>query len=70
MIQLTRFNNDTITLNIDLVVRVEASPDTTLHMINGDIVKVRETPEEVVQRTVDYKQRVFAVHQSIPREGM
>ncbi|HCP46257.1 MAG TPA: endoflagellar protein [Deltaproteobacteria bacterium] len=62
MIQLTRFNNETITVNVELVLRVEANPDTTLHMTNGDIVKVRETPQEVVDRTIAYKQQVFALH--------
>jgi len=69
MIQLTRFNNETVTVNVDLVVRVEANPDTILHMTNGDMVKVRETPEDIVQLTIAYKRLLFATNISQRGDG-
>jgi flagellar protein FlbD len=58
MIKLTRLNNHPILVNPDHVQLAEAMPDTTLRLIDGDTLLVRESLEELVDRVVEYRRRV------------
>lgn len=58
MIQLTRLNHESFVVNTDLIVLVEANPDTVLALTTGERIRVLESPEEVVARTVDYKRQI------------
>lgn len=58
MIALTRLNEKPFILNAELIRTVEQSPDTTITLVNGDHIVVRETMEEVVERTVEYGRRL------------
>jgi flagellar protein FlbD len=64
MIQLTRLNHDEITINSDLIECLESTPDTLVKLTNGESFMVRESVEEVVQRVVDFRRRIFT-HQSL-----
>ena len=59
MIQLTRLNHESFVVNTDLIVLVEANPDTVLALTTGERIRVLESPEEVVARTVDYKRQIL-----------
>ena len=54
MIIVTRLNGKPIVVNAELIRSVESNPDTTITLINGDHIIVRETMEEVVDKSVDY----------------
>lgn len=54
MIKLTRLNGKMFVVNAELIRTVEALPDTTITLINGDHLIVRETMDDVVDKTVDY----------------
>ena len=54
MITVTRLNGRPMVINAELIRSVEANPDTTIKLINGDHVIVRESMDEVVQRAIDY----------------
>jgi len=58
VIALTRLNEKPFILNAELIRTVEQSPDTTITLVNGDHIVVRETMEEVVERTVEYGRRL------------
>lgn len=58
MITLTRLNGGKFVVNAELVRTVEELPDTTITLINGDHMIVRESMEEVVDRAVDYGRRL------------
>jgi flagellar protein FlbD len=60
MIHLTRLNGNPLVINSDLIKYVEASPDTVLTLVNGEKIVVLESCEDVVNRTVAYRARVFA----------
>jgi flagellar protein FlbD len=60
MIHLTRLNGNPLVVNSDLIKYAEASPDTMLTLINGEKIVVLETCEDVVNRTIAYRGRVFA----------
>lgn len=58
MVKLTRFDNQTVVVNPDHIRAVEAAPETTLHLLGGDRMLVRESIEELVTRVVAYRRRV------------
>lgn len=60
MIELTRLNGSIYFLNPDMIMTVEATPDTIITMTNGEKVMVKETTRQVVDRFVDFKRRVFS----------
>jgi flagellar protein FlbD len=54
MIKVTRLNGQKFVLNAELIRTVEATPDTTVRLINGDTLIVKESMDEVVSLAVDY----------------
>lgn len=58
MILLTRLNNKPMVVNADQIRSIEENPDTTLTLMNGDRVLVRETMEQVVDLAVEYQRRL------------
>ncbi len=59
MMELTRLNGHPLMVNCDLVKFVEATPDTTLSLVTGEKLMVRESPEEVVERMQRYRGSVL-----------
>ncbi len=60
MIQLTRLNNSSITINSDLIKFVEQSPDTVITLLNGEKILVRESVEDILDRVVEFRRRVLS----------
>jgi len=58
MIRLTRLNHSQIMLNSDLIEQIDVTPDTVVVLTNGQILRVRETADEVVDRIVEFRRRV------------
>ncbi len=54
MIALTRLNGQPFVVNAELIRTVEQLPDTTIKLINGDHLIVKEPMEVVVERAVEY----------------
>jgi len=63
MIALTRINGLPMVLNDDLIEQIESMPDTIVRLTNGQKVVVRETPTEVIDRVVAFRQRI---NQTVP----
>ena len=59
MIELTRLNGISLVVNSDLIQYVESAPDTTLTLINGEKVVVRESTAKVIDLTIDYRARML-----------
>ncbi len=55
MIKLTRLDGEAFILNADLIKYVEERPDTFITLTLGDRIVVAESPEEVLQRAIDYQ---------------
>ena len=55
MIHLTRLNGHSLVVNTDLVKFAEATPDTTLTLITGERLIVKETCEELLDRIVEWR---------------
>ena len=60
MIRLTRLNHTALVLNSDLIEHIDVTPDTVITLTTGQILRVRETAEEVVERIVDFRRRTYA----------
>jgi len=58
MIQLTRLNGRPFVLNAELIKCIEETPDTMIHLLNGEQFLVRETMAEVVRRAIEYGRTV------------
>ncbi len=54
MITVTRLNGKKFVVNAELIRTVEENPDTTIQLINGDHVIVRESLQEVVELAIEY----------------
>ena len=58
MIRLTRLNRVPLVLNSDLIEHIEATPDTVITLTTGQILRVRETADEVIDRIVEFRRRI------------
>jgi flagellar protein FlbD len=54
MITVTRLNGKPLVVNAELIRSVEANPDTTITLINGDHIIVKEPMATIVDKAVDY----------------
>lgn len=59
MIRLTRLNRAPMVLNSDLIEHIDVTPDTVITLTTGQILRVRETAEEVIRRIVEFRRQVF-----------
>jgi flagellar protein FlbD len=58
MITLHRLNGKEFTLNADAIKFVEATPDTVITLVtNDEKFMVKESVDEVIQRTIEYKRK-------------
>lgn len=60
MIQLTKFDGGEMHLNPDMILSLEATPDTHILLTNGNRLLVRESTAVVVDRIVTFKAKVLA----------
>ena len=59
MITLTKLNDKEFILNSSLIEVIEQNPDTTITTTAGKKIIVKESAEEVVERTIDYRRKIF-----------
>ena len=60
MIILTRLNRSRFAVNPDLIERVQATPDTTLIMVDGATFVVTETMDDVIAQIIRFRAGVLA----------
>jgi flagellar protein FlbD len=56
MIALRRINGQEFILNADFIESLESTPDTVITMTSGKKIMVQNTLEDVVRKSVKYKQ--------------
>ena len=59
MIKVTRLNDSEFLLNPDLIEFIEETPDTVVSLSTGKKVVVVESAEELVNRIVAYRKKIF-----------
>jgi flagellar protein FlbD len=58
MIKVTRLNDSTLIINVDMIQSLQAIPETVITFTNNDKIMVKEPLEEVSQRIVDYQRTI------------
>ncbi|WP_042224092.1 flagellar FlbD family protein [Oceanobacillus manasiensis] len=68
MIELRRLNNETFTLNALMIEQVQAFPDTTITLLNGKKVVVKEKEQTVIEMATDFYNKI-GLQQSLNKAG-
>ena len=58
MIKVTRLNGKEYYINPHQIESIEIRPDTTLMMLSGNSLVVKEGVDEVIDRIVEYRRRI------------
>jgi flagellar protein FlbD len=58
MIRLTRLNQSEIIMNSDLIEHIEIGANTVVTLTDGNSFVVQESPEEIVDRVVQFKRHI------------
>lgn len=59
MIEVTKLNGSKLTVNAELIERVEELPDTVITMTTGNKIIVKESRQEVKNLVILYKKEIF-----------
>jgi flagellar protein FlbD len=65
MIEVTRFNNQRIVINAEMIEFVESTPDTAIHMDNGKTHIVKEDIKSVVEKVMNYRRDIHLLSETI-----
>ena len=58
MVKVTRLNGAEYYLNPHQIESVELHPDTTLLMLSGKHIVIKEKIEELLERIIEYRQKI------------
>ena len=58
MIKVTRLNGVEYWLNPHLIEVIEKRPDTTITLVSGKKIVVKESPEEVINKIIEYRKKL------------
>lgn len=61
MIKLTRLDGEPFALNAELILYVEARPDTFVTLTTGERIVVAESMDEVIRKAVDYQRSKYLI---------
>ncbi len=67
VIRVTRLNGEQFALNPDLIERVEAHPDTVVHLVDGTRYVVTETVDDVLREILEYRAGILATSYEMDR---
>lgn len=59
MIEVTRLNGKKLTINAEMIEKVEESPDTMITLLSGNKIIVKESRQEVKNLVILYKKEVL-----------
>ena len=69
MIKVTRLNDSTLMINVDMIRSLQAIPETVITFTNNDKIMVKEPLEEVSQKIAEYQRTLYSqsVRQTVGR---
>jgi flagellar protein FlbD len=59
MIEVSRINGKKYVINCELIKTIEATPDTVITLLSGEKLMVKDSVEEVVRMTMNYRKRLY-----------
>ncbi|MBN1385232.1 MAG: flagellar FlbD family protein [Elusimicrobia bacterium] len=68
MIKLTKLNGEELYINPDLIDNMACHPNTTIILTTDSQIIVKESPDEVVNRIVEFKKRIYSKHNANTHE--
>jgi flagellar protein FlbD len=68
MILLTGLNNREFYLNCDLIERIDVTPDTVISTTNNKKFVVKESPDVIIQRIIDFRARYMVNKPEVNRD--
>lgn len=68
MIKLTGLNNNDFFLNCDLIEKIDVTPDTVICTTSGKKFVVKDSPEEIIAKIVEYKRQYMAGSPEVIRD--
>ena len=60
MIYVTRRNGSKYYINPELIQTVEATPDTIITLVGNEKLIVKETPQEIAERFIEYRRKTLS----------
>ncbi len=60
MIIITRTNGTKLYINAELIQSVEATPDTIIMLAGNKKLIVKDTPQEIAERFIEYRRKTLA----------
>ncbi|MDD4503227.1 MAG: flagellar FlbD family protein [Clostridiaceae bacterium] len=69
MIKVTRFNGVGYYLNCEHIETIENTPDTVITLRDGKKLLVSETSEEIIEKIIEYKKRIFDLSSLINKDN-
>lgn len=62
MIMLTKLNEQPFLLNCAQIEAVELIPESKIVMMNGKFYIVKESAEEIIEKTIEYNGKIHCYH--------
>lgn len=59
MIEVTSLGGNKFYLNEDQIYKIESFPDTTIVLLDGKVLVVKEDVEEILQKIVEFKKQIY-----------
>lgn len=59
MIRITSLQGEEMFINPDLIERMRSIPDTVLYLVGDKRLPVLDTPEEIIQRIIDFRRETY-----------
>jgi flagellar protein FlbD len=69
MIKVTRLNGIVYYLNCEHIETIENTPDTVITLRDGKKLLVSESPEEIIEKIIEYKKRIFDLSSLIIKDN-
>ena len=65
MIDVMRLDGKIYWVNPHMIESMESTPDLTLSMLSGKKIIVRNSPEEIIQKIIDYRRKLGIDQQEV-----
>nr|WP_269467423.1 flagellar FlbD family protein [Anoxybacter fermentans] len=65
VIKLTKLDGSKFTLNAELIVTIEETPDTVVSLTTGQKILVKESESEIVEKIIDYKRKLTYINREL-----
>ncbi len=66
MIKVTKLNDEKFFINPHLIEFIEKTPDTVIRMMSDRRIIVKETPEEIMDLIIQYRQTIGLLGNDTP----